>query len=195
MSSRVGLAAVVALLFVLPTAPIGLGATEALGIAYHAPLLVPASGVPAGAFAMVTNFEDLKLDGWTTVAGTATISTSVTYRGEPSIASTAGVSGPQVDRAQHGFLAGDSSLSFQAYVNYGAGGGGFVGLVANGHPVAVVGVRSGSVWAGPSLSSLTSVGTIPTTGTAQPAGWVDLMATINASQPSHPASAPLRLDV
>jgi hypothetical protein len=194
MTRAVPLSILVVALLVLPAAPMGVGLTVSAVEAIHAPHIVTASVPAAGAFNAATNFEDLHLDGWTASAGKATISTSVEYQGEPSLQSTAGAKVAQVDLSSRGFKTGDAALSFQALVNHGAGGTGFVGLAAKGVPVAVVGVSGGSVWAGASPSTATSVATIPS-GTAQPSGWVDLMVSLTATNPTAPSTAPWLMDV
>ena len=186
---------VVAALLILPAVPVGLVATASGLAVVRSPHAASAASTVGGAFAAVTNFEDLHLDGWTAVHGTATVSTTVEYEGEPSLASTGGATLGQLDRMSRNFVTGDAALSFQVVVNYAAGGNGFVGLGAKGVAVAVVGVGSGSIWAGATPRSSTAVATIPTSGTAQPAGWVDLMVYLNATHPAAPQSFPWMMSV
>jgi hypothetical protein len=176
----------------LPLAGVGmasLSSAPALG------LRAPTGGVPARAFAFVSNFEDLALDGWHATRGTASVTALVNYEGEPSLRSTAAGSRVQVDTAQSGFVLGDAAISFQAEFDYASGGTGFIGLAHGGAPLAVVGVGGGSVLAGPTPSLATMVMTIPTTGTAQPAGWVDLMVSAFAVNPKHPTTSAWLMNV
>lgn len=150
--------------------------TEALG-AYHAPLQrAPATGT-SGAFALVSNFEDGTLDGWAAVSGSApTVTTKVTYFGEPSLKSVAGTT-PQVSAASQNVIAGGNFVSFQVALN-AANGPGYFGLGDAGHNfVAVVGVSGGEVWAGSNLSALTDVGPLPS-GTVYPGGWAYLSGNV-----------------
>jgi hypothetical protein len=143
------------------------------------------SAAPAAPFAFVANFEDQKLDGFSSVGGAVpTVETAVNYAGEPSLRSSAS-GGTQVDVASTGFVRGEGSLSFEVAIDAGTTAKGYFGL-ATGAPafVAVVGVQAGEVVAGPNLTHLKSIEPVPT-GTAQPAGWVDLVADVdlNASSP------------
>jgi hypothetical protein len=195
MSRGISWSVVVVMLLLLPALPVGLGATASVVGAIHAPRAVAAAAPAAGAFDAVANFEDRHLDGFVATGGTATISTTVEYQGEPSLASTAGTAVSQIDRTTRGFVTGDSFLSFQAVVNYAAGGTGFVGLESHGAAVAVVGVSAGSIWAGATPATVTKIATIPTSGTAQPSGWVDLLVSVNATNPTSPHSAPWLMNV
>ena len=193
-SKRVSVA-VVALLMVVPLLPAGAGAVAgSLASPLHAPA-APAVIPPVGAFAAVTNFEDGHMDGWHAAKGSASISTSVTYLGEPSLLSSTVAPARQVNVLTKNFVTGDKSLSFQAVVHYGAGGRGFVGLGIGSQAVAVVGVGGGKLWAGPDPAHVVSLGSIPTTGTAQPTGWVEFWVQLTATTPHHPASSPWTMDV
>ena len=195
MASRGSLVVMVVGLLLLPALPFGITASAAGLPEFHAARAAPATASVPGAFAVVTNFEDLKLDGWIQAVGTAAVTTSVEYEGEPSLASSSRHAGPQVDRDSRGFVTGDGALSFQAAVNYASGGSGWVGLMDLGTPVAVVGVANGTVRAGATPMTVTSVAPIPTSGTAQPSGWVDLMVSLSASNPASPRSAPWLMTV
>jgi len=153
--------------------------------------LVPRSdgGVAGGSaapFAFVANFEDKKLDGFSSKSGTTpTVGTTPSYSGEPALKSTA-ASGNQTDVASTGFVRGENTLSFEVAMDAGGVGKGYFGLATAGNTfVAVVGVRAGEVVAGPNLGHLTAIEAVPTT-TAQPTGWVDLVANVdvNSSSPS-----------
>ncbi len=160
-----------------PAAPSALAVGVESSGPYHAPMQrSPAQGT-AGAFAFVSNFEDGGLDGWTALAGMSpSVTTKATYFGEPSLRSSA-TGGAQISVASQGFVTGDSSVSFQVAMNSGKGAG-YFGLADASHDlVAVVGVASGEVFAGGSLSTLTDVGPVPS-GTAYPAGWVYLSANV-----------------
>jgi hypothetical protein len=195
MSRPVSLSVVVVALLVLPALPIGLGTAFSSVGAVRSPHVAPSAATTGTPFAAVTNFEDLHLDGWSPVLGTATITTTVEYEGEPSLASTGLPTSGQIDRTSRHFVTGDAALSFQVAIDYAAGGTGFVGLSAHGSPVAVVGVGNGSVWAGATPGSATSVATIPTSGTAQPSGWVVLMVNVNSTHPAAPQSWPWLMSV
>jgi len=154
---------------------------------------MPAEDVPSS-FAFVSTFQDLCLDGWSSISGTSpSISTRTTYYGEPSLASTA-TRTPQIDVANEGFVLGQTWLSFQVAINPGKGTGYFGLADASNKFVAVVGVSHGQVWAGHDLTSLSSAGPVPT-GTAYPDRWVYLAANIyNASTDLNP-TAGLLMDV
>jgi hypothetical protein len=162
---------------------VGLAAGAAAGSLgdIHAPHAFSPFAAAAGSpFAFVSNFENHRLGNWSATSGTASVVNTPNYLGEPSLASTATNTTPQVDQATSGFVPGASSVSFQVELNYGNGGTGFVGLAGPHGFVAVIGVQNGrTVWAGASVATATSLGKIPT-GTAQPAGWVDLMAVVSA---------------
>ena len=128
-------------------------------------------------FGFVSNFEDLQLDGWTPLLGSAHVVTNPSYEGEPVLESKAGPLLPQVDLVTRGFGQADPFLSFQAEVHAAAHARGFVGLAGSAGPIAVIGVGSGSVWAGPSLGAARVIAPIPA-NTAQPAGWVYLLANV-----------------
>ena len=134
-----------------------------------------------GAFAFVSNFEDGLLDGWTSVTGSApSVSTSTTYSGEYSLASSGSSSVPQTDVANHGFVTGDAFISFQVAIDAGTGSGYFgiySGAASSPSAVALVGVAGGDVFAGANLGSLQDIGPVPT-GTAYPAGWVLISANV-----------------
>ena len=155
--------------------PVGAVASGTLEPRTAAPAVTPGPG----SFALVSNFEDGALDGWTVTSGSAKVSTSVTYGGEPSLLSPARPGTPQVDRAQ-GIVAGGSFVSMQVAIHGGSGGTGFFGLAdSGGVPVAVVGVQNGEVYAGATPSTASAVEPVPT-GTAQPAGWVYLAVNVYA---------------
>src|SRR5271170_4020142 len=93
----------------------------------HAPLAATA-GSP---FAFVSNFENHTLGNWTATSGTAAVTTTPNYLGEPSLASasSAATGGtPQIDQASSGIVPGASAISFQVELNYAHGGTGFFGL-------------------------------------------------------------------
>ncbi len=151
-------------------------------VAQHIPGLSqersPANLPGSGSFSFVANFEDGGFDGWVPSGGGASVVSKPNYLGEPSLRSIAS-GGPQVDLAGRtsGVLPGASTVSFQAAVNPGKGVG-FVGLAdGSGNPVAVVGVGSGEVWAGTAPASAAVVGPVPN-GTAQPSGWVYVVANV-----------------
>ena len=129
-------------------------------------------------FAFVSNFEDMALDGWTSVSGqTPVVVTSPNYSGEPALSSTAGK--PQIDSATADFVTGQVALSFQVAIYAPAGTSGFFGLGSTDKKfVAVVGVNGSDVYAGKDLTSLTEVEAMPT-GTAYPAGWVYIIADLS----------------
>ena len=133
------------------------------------------AGSTAGAFSFVSNFEDRQFDGWTAVSGAASVTTKTTYSGEPSLKSSSGGAGPQVDVASQGFVTGDASISFQVAMS-GAGTG-YFGVGTSGSPVAVVGISNGRVQAGPDLNHLQDLGPIPN-GNSYPVGWVYLLASV-----------------
>ena len=133
-----------------------------------------------GSFAFVSNFEDGLLDGWASVGGAPpAVSTSTTYSGEYSLESSSS-GGVQTDVADEGFVTGDSFLSFQFAIDAGSGSG-FFGLysgpASSPTPVAVIGVASGEVMAGPDPGNLQDVGPVPT-GTAYPSGWAYISANL-----------------
>ncbi len=163
--------------FVPSASAVGSVSTSVQAAPYHAPLARAPAGCTAGAFALVSTFEDSALDSWTSLAGNApTVSTKVTYTGEPSLKSSA-FRGVQVDMATQNFSAGQSFISFQIAVS-AARGTGYFGLMDAGHnPVAVVGVTQGGAWAGSDPASASFVGSIPA-GTAYPHGWVYLAANL-----------------
>ncbi len=152
----------------VPSAPATLAA-ESLG-AYHPPLVRAPMIAPAG-FAFVSNFEDGTLDGWTTLSGSAAISTATTYSGEPSLELAAGGSAPGVVR--HALAQENSTLSFQVAIAAGAGAGYLCLVDGANHPVMAVGVSNGNVVAGADIGTATVVEAVPT-GTAYPSGWVYL---------------------
>ncbi len=174
------------LVFALMVLP-GLSATVAVGaasapLALHRPLqtpLEPPNSNLAGAFAFVSNFEDLRMDGWQAIQGAAKVVTNPAYNGEPSLQSKATGMETQIDVASQGFKTGDRFLSFQAEVHVGSGAG-WVGLGSGSTAVAVIGVNGNQVWAGGTPSTATRVGTVPSP-TVQPAGWVYLSANVYAS--------------
>jgi len=186
---------VVMVLLLIPALPVGMGAVAPALSGIHLPHTGIHPLAASGPFVSVSNFEDRHLDGWSPTSGTATVSTTTNYLGEPSLKSTVRGSVPQIDHTTRSFVAGDASLSFQAVVNYAASGAGFVGLADRTGPVAVVGISAGSVAAGATPATATAIGPIPTSGTAQPAGWVDLLVYLNATTPSTPNTAPWLMTV
>jgi hypothetical protein len=173
----------VTLLVMLPGAAVTVGWSErAIGYgSLHVPRVSTQGAFNStGLFVFVADFEHGSMGGWHPSQGNASIVTSPSYAGEPSLSSSAGAALPQVEIANRSFVPGAPSLSFRADLYYAGGGTGFVGLAGAHGPVAMVGVGGGSVWAGANLTTLTKVRSIPT-GTAQPAGWVDLMASLAAS--------------
>ena len=141
---------------------------------------IGSTGVPSAGhnFTFVSNFEDMKLDGWTVVSGsTPTVVTSPNYSGEPVLNSSAN-SGSQVDYATKGFKLGQSAISFEVAMNAGSGTKGYFGIGSSDSTfVAVVGVVDGKVYAGASLSSLKEIEAVPK-NTAYPKGWVYIIADI-----------------
>ncbi|HUI86684.1 MAG TPA: hypothetical protein VLY21_05990 [Nitrososphaerales archaeon] len=150
------------------------------------PAVLPrvASASTKGAFAFVSNFETMTLEGWQSIYGTAPeVVASPNYSGEPSLQSTAR-GGTQVDFANEGFVAGASSLSFQVAMRVRPNSSGFLGLASSQTDfVAVVGVSGGNVVAGADLGSLVVVEPVPT-GTAFPNGWVSIIANVYQSSGS-----------
>lgn len=179
-ATHVGLVALVALLVAAPSIP-ALGAISAAAPSPVRDGHNPSDGGIAsnlpGKFAFVSNFEDHRFDGWTVSKGAASVSAYPSYAGEPVLRSWAGRDPPQVDRTSMGFIRNDTWLSFQADVRPGFDGVGFVGLDGPSGPVAVVGVGEDQVWAGPTPASAVAICPVPT-GTAQPAGWVYLLANV-----------------
>jgi hypothetical protein len=165
--------------------------SAAVAIENAVPAFVPAGGAAAPAtspapFAFVANFEDKKLDGFSSVSGAKpTIGSSVNYSGEPSLKSTAS-SGTQVDVASKGFVHGEDVLSFEVSIYAGSGSRGYFGLADSANTfVAVVGVQQGYVVAGSGLSDVHELEMVPTTS-AQPAGWVNLVVDLEIST-THPS--------
>lgn len=146
----------------------------------HAPRVGTSFAAAAGSpFAFVSNFENHTLGSWVPTSGSAKVVATPSYLGEPALASTSLGGKPQIDQASAGFIPGASSVSFQADLYYGDGGTGFVGLAGPHGFVAVIGIEHGAwVFAGASVATATNLSAIPT-GTAQPAGWVDLMAIVS----------------
>ena len=137
---------------------------------YHPPLSHAPMVAPAG-FAFVSNFEDGTMSAWTTVSGTAAISTSTTYSGEPSLQLAAGNNKPAL--VSHALPRENRTLSFQVVLGAGTGAGYLAFVDADANPVMAVGVSNGNVVAGPDLQSAGAVEPVPT-GTAYPDGWVYL---------------------
>jgi len=189
MRTHPSVVAIVFLLAIGPGALTGIGATTALHFPagdVHAPraAVSPAATAPHP-FAFVSNFEDHALDGWHAINGTASVVAVPNYHGEPSLSSTKGTTAFQTDIATRNFSLGNSALSFQADLDFGAGGVGIVGLFGPGNAlVAFVGVSGtgavGVVFAGSSLTSYANITTVPN-GTAQPDGWVSLLANVYTS--------------
>jgi hypothetical protein len=169
---------VVFALMVLPGLPVTFAAGAAAApLVLHNPRQAPLQLPGPGSFAFVSNFEDLQMDGWQAIQGSASVVTSPSYNGEPSLLSkTTGTA--QTDVASSGFQTGDSFLSFQAEVHAGKGTG-WVGLGSGPAAVAVIGVSGNQIWAGGSPSTATQIGTVPSP-TVQPSGWVYLSANVYA---------------
>ncbi len=148
-------------------------ATQDVGT-YHPPLARAPMISPAG-FAVVTNFEDGTLDGWTAVSGLAAISTTTTYSGDPSLGLSAGNSHPGA--VTHPLPQETHTLSFQVAVNAGAGAGYLVLADREDHSVMAVGVANGNVVAGVDPATAAIVEAVPT-GTAYPSGWVYLTSNL-----------------
>ncbi len=145
------------------------GSTQEAGT-YHPPM-VRAPMVTPGGFAFVSNFEDGTMTGWSSVSGTAAVSTTTTYAGEPSL--QLATKGSQPGIVSHGFPPQDRTLSFQVALNAGTNAG-YLGFAdAGGNLVVVVGVAGGNVVAGPNLATTRAVEPVPM-GTAYPDGWVYL---------------------
>ena len=138
--------------------------------AYHPPL-IRAPMVSPGGFAFVSNFEDGTMDGWTSVSGSASVSTSTAYYGEPSLQLAVGKSEPGI--VSHGLPGAQGALSFQVAMNAGTSAGYLTLADSNGAAVMAVGVSNGNVVAGPTPDSAQVVEPVPT-GTAYPSGWVYL---------------------
>jgi hypothetical protein len=132
-------------------------------------------------FAFVSNFENMKLDGWTKVSGsTPVVVSSPNYSGEPSLKSSA-TKGSQVDYANSQFKLGQSQLSFEVAINVAAGAKAYFGIGSSTtNFVAVIGVANGYVYGGSSLTKLQKIGAIPS-GTAYPSGWVYIVTDITQS--------------
>jgi hypothetical protein len=191
MSGRIQIAMVAAVVLVFAVssfyAPVAIG-TVTLSDSLSALTLEPrsSSGSPSAStdpppFAFVSNFDDKKLDGWSSLEGAApTVAAQPNYSGEPTLKSSASA-GDQIDDASTGVVAGESFVSIQVAIDAGSAGKGYFGL-ANGTNgfVAVVGVRADEVVAGANLTDLKSVESLPS-GTAQPAGWVKIVANIAIS--------------
>lgn len=159
------------------------GATS--GLTSSPPRIEPIGSTGAVAashgFTFVSNFENLKLDGWTRVSGaTPTVVTSPNYIGEPVLNSSAS-NGNQVDYATKGFKLAQSQISFEVAMNAGSSTEGYFGIgSSSSNFVALVGVVDGIVYAGNNLTSLQKIGAVPE-GTAYPAGWVYMIADITSS--------------
>jgi hypothetical protein len=177
--AHAGLVVLTVLLIAAPTIPAvgALGAGPAASARNGRGTLERGAVDLPGEFAFVSNFEDHRLDGWTVSKGDASVTAYPSYAGEPVLESWAGWDPPQIDRASAGFVQNDTFLSFQADVRVGYDGVGFVGLDGPSGPVAVVGVGEGQVWAGAAPATAVAIGSIPS-GTAQPAGWVYLLANV-----------------
>jgi hypothetical protein len=166
----------------------GAGLAAGAVASLEAPLAhAPVAATAGSPFAFVSNFENHTLGNWTATSGTAAVTTTPNYLGEPSLASSSSIATggtPQIDQASSGIVPGASAISFQVELNYAHGGTGFFGLTGPHGFVAVVGIlRGSSVWAGATVATATDLGAIPT-GTAQPAGWVELIALLGPSSTS-----------
>lgn len=151
----------------------------------HVPMRAPVASTQ-GAFAFVSNFEDLSLDGWQIIQGTASVVTTPNYLGEPVLASKAIGKTPQIDVANKNFITGNQFISFQVVINANKGTGFFGLYTANYKPVALIGISNGYVLAGSDLDSLQLIEKIPN-ATAYPNDWVYIAANVfNASTPSSP---------
>ncbi len=172
------------------------GSPAATPFALHNPIetpLEPPVSNLAGAFAFVSNFENLQMDGWHAIQGSASIVTKPSYNGEPSLESRATGMSAQTDVASQGFVTGDASLSFQADVHAGKGTG-WIGLGSGTTAVAVIGVQGNQIWAGGTPATATMVGTVPSL-TAQPAGWVYLSSNVYAVTSSNGKTTNWYMDV
>ena len=177
---------VVWLVFALMALPglsvtVAAGAEAATPLVLHGPLqtpLAPPGSNLSGAFAFVSNFEDLKMDGWQAIQGSASIVTSPSYNGEPALQSKASGMSAQTDVASQGFVTGDSFLSFQAEMHVGKGTG-WIGLGSGSTAVAVIGLHGNQIWAGGNPAAATMIGSVPSP-TVQPTGWVYLSANVYA---------------
>jgi hypothetical protein len=161
-------------------------ASAAPFVGLHLPHAAPNFATTAGSpFLFVSNFENRTLGNWSATSGTASVGISPNYLGEPALISSAKAGTAQVDQASSGITPGASSVSFQVEINYARGGTGFFGLTGPHGFLAAVGVEHGStVWAGASAATAVNLGAIPT-GTAQPAGWVELLAVISNTPTSN----------
>ena len=137
---------------------------------YHPPIVRAPMISPAG-FAVVSNFEDGTLDAWTSVSGTASISSTTTYSGEPALQLAPGTKLPGL--ATHTVPKENNTLSFQVAMNAGTSTGYFGLLDGKNAAVFVVGVTGGNVVAGSDPATAQVVEAVPT-GTAYPPGWVYL---------------------
>ncbi len=158
----------------LVVGPASLPTSGSVGIqdagTYHPPLVRAPMVNPAG-YAFVSNFEDGQMTQWTTVSGAASISTSTTYGGEPSLQLAAGSKVPGL--VTHALPQENSTYSFQVAMNAGTDSGYLAFVDSQGNPVVVVGVSNGNVVAGADLTSTHSVESVPAE-TAYPSGWVYL---------------------
>jgi hypothetical protein len=168
----------------------GVGAASSLSHSVNLPQLVPTArgppgtatpGAPPNPFAFVSNFENNSTDGWKSIRGaTPVVVSAPNYSGEPSYASNA-KTGVQIDYASKGILTGDANVSLHVALDAPATGIGYFGLATSGHAlVALVGVSDGNVVAGSGLDNISTVEAVPN-DTAQPAGWVLVIADITTT--------------
>jgi hypothetical protein len=129
-------------------------------------------------FAFISNFEDMALDGWSSVKGTTpTVVTTPNYSGEPALSSNARTK-PQIDYATSNFVGGQVAISFQVAIYAPSGTSGYFGVGSSDKKfVAVVGVNNSEVYAGKDIKDLKKIEAVPT-GTAYPTGWVYIIADI-----------------
>jgi hypothetical protein len=191
-ATTVGLAVLVSVAFLLSSFA-GVATTTPMPSSIDLPHLPQFSGdmigggvsaVTSAPFAFVSNFENQSLDGWSSVQGVAPkVVASPSYSGEPSLASSA-KGGLQLDYTVRNIVPGQGNVSLHVAMDAGATGIGYFGLGTTGHAfVAVVGVEDGEVVAGPDPSNLTMIEAVPN-NTAQPSGWVLLIANIVQKSPS-----------
>jgi len=144
----------------------------------HGTLPQDANTSAKNAFAFVSDFESMTLEGWQSVQGKPPqVVSSPNFSGEPSLQSTA-KGAAQIDFADKGMLIGAKSVSFQTAMSLRSNSSGYFGLATSQSSfAAVVGVSGGNVVAGADLSTLTVVEPVPT-GTAFPGGWVSIISNV-----------------
>ncbi|HEV2318051.1 MAG TPA: hypothetical protein VGV89_10850 [Thermoplasmata archaeon] len=132
----------------------------------------------AGTFALVSNFEDQKADGWSATRGSFTVVARPSYDGEPALRASGTAASPATARASAGFVLGQTSISFQAALRGSSTSTGFIGFADAKAPVAVIGISRGMVWAGATPASAVAIGPVPT-NSSQPTGWVYVLANLH----------------